>query len=119
MLLLSIHAEVVHTRIHGIPDVVNPRDVRAGDVNFLGNVGRLCVHHPRTYNGHPPEPENGGNLFSPGTYGHSRFSSTEGRLGKGWRSSKMEPMTGIEPAYSAWEADVLPLNYIGAVAWEG
>jgi hypothetical protein len=23
-------------------------------------------------------------------------------------------MTGIEPAYSAWEADVLPLNYIGA-----
>ena len=25
----------------------------------------------------------------------------------------MEPMTGIEPAYSAWEADVLPLNYIG------
>ena len=29
------------------------------------------------------------------------------------RSSDMEPMTGIEPAYSAWEADVLPLNYIG------
>ena len=27
----------------------------------------------------------------------------------------MEPMTGIEPAYSAWEADVLPLNYIGVV----
>ena len=26
---------------------------------------------------------------------------------------EMEPMTGIEPAYSAWEADVLPLNYIG------
>ena len=24
-------------------------------------------------------------------------------------------MTGIEPAYSAWEADVLPLNYIGVV----
>jgi hypothetical protein len=24
-------------------------------------------------------------------------------------------MTGIEPAYSAWEADVLPLNYIGKV----
>jgi hypothetical protein len=29
--------------------------------------------------------------------------------------SGVEPMTGIEPAYSAWEADVLPLNYIGAV----
>ena len=30
-----------------------------------------------------------------------------------------EPMTGIEPAYSAWEADVLPLNYIGTVDIEG
>jgi hypothetical protein len=28
----------------------------------------------------------------------------------------VEPMTGIEPAYSAWEADVLPLNYIGEIA---
>lgn len=25
----------------------------------------------------------------------------------------LEPMTGIEPAYAAWEAAVLPLNYIG------
>ena len=24
----------------------------------------------------------------------------------------MERMTGVEPAYSAWEADVLPMNYI-------
>jgi hypothetical protein len=24
----------------------------------------------------------------------------------------LERMTGIEPALSAWEADVLPLNYI-------
>ena len=24
----------------------------------------------------------------------------------------MERMTGIEPAFSAWETDVLPLNYI-------
>jgi hypothetical protein len=31
----------------------------------------------------------------------------------------LEPMTGIEPAYSAWEADVLPLNYIGILAKEG
>ena len=31
----------------------------------------------------------------------------------------VEPMTGIEPAYSAWEADVLPLNYIGGVARKG
>jgi hypothetical protein len=28
-------------------------------------------------------------------------------------------MTGIEPAYSAWEADVLPLNYIGAPGKSG
>ena len=27
----------------------------------------------------------------------------------------MEPTTGIEPALSAWEADVLPLNYVGAM----
>ena len=25
---------------------------------------------------------------------------------------RMERMKGIEPSYSAWEADVLPLNYI-------
>ena len=31
----------------------------------------------------------------------------------------VEPMTGIEPAYSAWEADVLPLNYIGRFDHEG
>lgn len=31
------------------------------------------------------------------------------------RRDVVEPMTGIEPAYSAWEADVLPLNYIGMV----
>ena len=27
----------------------------------------------------------------------------------------MEPAPGIEPALSAWEADVLPLNYVGAM----
>lgn len=31
----------------------------------------------------------------------------------------LEPMTGIEPAFSAWEADVLPLNYIGAIDRKG
>jgi hypothetical protein len=31
----------------------------------------------------------------------------------------LEPMTGIEPAYSAWEADVLPLNYIGLTSNAG
>ena len=28
------------------------------------------------------------------------------------RGSRLERMTGIGPAYSAWEADILPLNYI-------
>ena len=27
------------------------------------------------------------------------------------RDITMERVTGIEPAFSAWEADVLPLNY--------
>ena len=35
------------------------------------------------------------------------------------RSNRSEPMAGIEPAYSAWEADVLPLNYIGLGDHEG
>ncbi len=35
------------------------------------------------------------------------------------REAHVEPMTGIEPAYSAWEADVLPLNYIGLFEREG
>src|SRR5690554_1255023 len=28
-------------------------------------------------------------------------------------SLRLEPMTGIEPAYLAWEASALPLSYIG------
>ena len=28
-------------------------------------------------------------------------------------SLRSEPMTGIEPAYLAWEASALPLSYIG------
>ncbi len=28
----------------------------------------------------------------------------------------MEQMTGIEPAYSAWEADTLPLSYICGIS---
>jgi hypothetical protein len=31
-------------------------------------------------------------------------------------SPTMERMTGIEPALSAWEAEVLPLNYIRMIA---
>jgi hypothetical protein len=30
----------------------------------------------------------------------------------------VERMTGIEPAFSAWEADVLPLNYIRALQYD-
>jgi hypothetical protein len=34
------------------------------------------------------------------------------RKGPLTRGNELERMTGIEPALSAWEADVLPLNYI-------
>ena len=71
VLLLAIHAEVVRTRIVGIPHVVNPRDVRAGDVTFLGNVRRLRVRNTRTYNGYPPEANNSGHLFNLGGHEHS------------------------------------------------
>ena len=30
---------------------------------------------------------------------------------KGFGQAQLERATGIEPAFSAWEADVLPLNY--------
>lgn len=45
----------------------------------------------------------------------SRSSAKRNALNCGY----VEPMTGIEPAFSAWEADVLPLNYIGAFAPKG
>jgi hypothetical protein len=38
---------------------------------------------------------------APNSYVSQRFSQIE----------RMERVTGIEPALSAWEADVLPLNY--------
>ena len=33
-------------------------------------------------------------------------------FGQGWTKDFLEQMTGIEPASSAWEADILPMNYI-------
>ena len=39
---------------------------------------------------------------------HIKSKEKDPRLGV----FSLEQMTGIEPAYSAWEADVLPLNYI-------
>ena len=52
---------------------------------------------------------------------HIRFDKPANRtvLGKPLTRYFVEPMTGIEPAYSAWEADVLPLNYIGLFDHEG
>lgn len=34
------------------------------------------------------------------------------KIGTSFTRSDVEQMKGIEPSYSAWEADVLPLNYI-------
>ena len=39
------------------------------------------------------------------------FLSVEKKKRTCSRASSLEQATGIEPAYSAWEADVLPLNY--------
>lgn len=33
------------------------------------------------------------------------------KIGTSFTRSDVEQMKGIEPSYSAWEADVLPLNY--------
>ena len=43
------------------------------------------------------------------------LGSQRNGLHRQYALAHVEPMTGIEPAYSAWEADVLPLNYIGTV----
>ncbi len=47
--------------------------------------------------------------------GHPENYSDMVRI-KHWKASKInalkEQITGIEPASSAWEADVLPMNYI-------
>jgi hypothetical protein len=39
-------------------------------------------------------------------------SLTPVALSRAFASTNVERMRGIEPPYSAWEADVLPLNYI-------
>jgi hypothetical protein len=45
---------------------------------------------------------------------HTTKAQPRGRTAVSWAFG-VERMTGIEPAYSAWEADVLPLNYIRSV----
>src|SRR5215213_4981866 len=46
---------------------------------------------------------------------HRALSAREaGHVGWCARSASLERVTGIEPAFSAWEADVLPLNYTRA-----
>jgi hypothetical protein len=39
------------------------------------------------------------------------MASSSKKIGAGQALSDRERVTGIEPALSAWEADVLPLNY--------
>ena len=99
-------------------------------------VSQGAVHRQVTRRAVPPRHERGrfshGGRFSPLSRG---FSSTTGKTttitGRaarqaetpathgerstaltGPRTGPLERMTGIEPALSAWEADVLPLNYI-------
>lgn len=42
-----------------------------------------------------------------------RMSESKSDAFTTWRHPNMEPLTRIELAFSAWEADVLPLNYRG------
>ena len=57
-------------------------------------------------------------LNGPVAWAAARMTARErGRNALTW-AFEVERMTGIEPAYSAWEADVLPLNYIRRV-YEG
>lgn len=43
------------------------------------------------------------------------YSWVVGRMKRVFVLVDLEPVTGIEPALSAWEADVLPLNYTGTL----
>ncbi len=38
--------------------------------------------------------------------------NASGKMKKHRKAVLLEQITGIEPAWSAWEAEVLPLNYI-------
>ncbi len=44
--------------------------------------------------------------------GHRTLTHRSRRAALSATTGQLERMTGIEPAFSAWEADVLPLNYI-------
>jgi hypothetical protein len=54
-----------------------------------------------------------------GPTGHDTTKAQDRRITPLSWAFFMERMTGIEPACSAWEADVLPLNYIRALPDEG
>ena len=58
-------------------------------------------HGTRRPPGGPTGPEN-----------HNDRTHNEGSVVRDVPRHHTERMTGIEPAFSAWEADVLPLNYI-------
>jgi hypothetical protein len=76
------------------PDGVDRRTARDGAVTALGPGGGEWSSHAF-------------GLDTPGYYDGP--ASEDAPLSWAFR---LERMTGIEPAYSAWEADVLPLNYI-------
>ena len=94
--------------LHGAVNVIRPmRDVEFRRGQVVGTA-RFVAHNPyvsaREQCGEALEI--GPLTIEPGLEGHAQMVI---------RDTDVEPMTGIEPAYSAWEADVLPLNYIGMV----
>jgi hypothetical protein len=83
----------------------------------VGGGARCGSQFGRTGTNVAPDARIGQLRDSPRQAGGTRgdTSRPENRLSVASALVGVEPMTGIEPAYSAWEADVLPLNYIGVV----
>jgi hypothetical protein len=88
--------------------------MRAASASLPGRTGRLLHRCAARL------PENAFGIGASPSHGQTTVKNGARRLARKVDRSltcgDVEPMTGIEPAYSAWEADVLPLNYIGKMA---
>ncbi len=86
----------------------------SGQREFVPALPRLSPRFARCRVGKNSPPD----CFFPQPYGCSllvRFPFTQKKRSRtplGAQLLFLERTTGIEPAYSAWEADVLPMNYV-------
>lgn len=94
----------LHRRL-GVAFCSNGNDSGLGAVGAQGWIDRISdVWRRRS----PPKSSRGANLAQPAV----PAERTQANYLVKWPLGR-EPVTGIEPALSAWEADVLPLNYTG------